>query len=85
MLTPEELKQIQALLNAEAPAAERIAAVRRLFPILPLTRCDARDMGTEAPWFETPEFLVYLLDRSAHCWRLTLDPGIATGLVIAMR
>ena len=85
VLTPRELDRIQAVLEADAPAAERIAAVRRSFPGVPLARCDARDTDAEIPWFETPEFLVFLVDGSTHCWRLTSDPETATGLVVAAR
>jgi hypothetical protein len=84
-LTDEGLKQIQSLLESEAPASDRVASVRQAFPNLSLTRCDASDMDTETPVLETSAFNVYLLDTSEHCVRITRNPAAATGLIVADR
>jgi len=84
-LGTEALQEIRRLLESEAPAAERCASVRRSFPGLSLTRCDASDMSSEVPVFETPEFCVYLIDTSEHCVRITGDPAAASGLVVAQK
>lgn len=85
-LAADTLKEIQALLeNGASNNAERIANVRKAFPDLSLTRCDASDMDAETPVLETPGFYVYLLDTSEHCVRITTDPAAATGLIVAER
>ena len=84
-LTAEALETIRGLLESTAPAAERCASVRRSFPGISLTRCDAGDMDTETPAFETAEFAVYLIDTSAHCVRMTANPASASGLIVAQK
>jgi hypothetical protein len=84
-LTSEALDTLRAILESEAPAAERYAGVRQNFPAISLTRCDASDMDAETPALETAEFAVYLIDTSEHCVRLTLDPAAATGLIVAQK
>ncbi|HYE37571.1 hypothetical protein [Methylocaldum sp.] len=84
-LTTEALEEIRTLLESDAPATDRCAGVRKSFPGLSLTRCDASDMGPEVPAFETAEFCVYLIDTSEHCVRLTGDPAGATGLIVAQK
>lgn len=84
-LSNEALGEIRMLLEGEAPAAERCASVRKNFPGLSLTRCDASDMSSETPTFETPEFCVYLIGTSEHCVRITGDPAAATGLIVAQK
>jgi hypothetical protein len=84
-LTADALQEIRTLLAGEASAAERCARVRQRFPGLSLTRCEASDMNSEAPVFETAEFCVYLIDTSEHCVRLTGDPAAATGLIVAQK
>lgn len=84
-LTAEALTQIRGMLESSAPAAERCAEVRRSFPGLSVTRCDASDMDAESPAFETSEFAVFLIDTREHCVHLTLDPGAATGVIVAQK
>lgn len=82
-LTAAALKQVQTLLGRPVPTAQRITSVRKGFPALSLTRCGTSDRGVEVPLRETPEFYVYLLDTSEHCARITSDPAVATGLIVA--
>ena len=82
-LPPEAMTTIQQLLESEAPVAERIADLRKAFPGVSLTRCDASDMDVETPVLETPKFNVYLIDTSEHCARIIQDPGKASGLIVA--
>jgi len=84
-LSTEALQEIRMLLESEAPATERYASVRKSFPGLSLTRCDASDMSSEVPVFETSDFCVYLIDTSEHCVRITGDPAAATGLIVAQK
>lgn len=82
-LTTEALETIRGLLEGPAPAAERCASVRSSFPGISLTRCDWSDMDAEKPVFETMEFAVFLIDTSEHCVRMTTNPAVATGLIVA--
>jgi hypothetical protein len=82
-LTADALDQIRTLLEADGSAAERIATLRKAFPGISLTRCDAGDMDTEMPVVETTDFDVYFIDTSEHCTRITTRPEAATGLVVA--
>jgi hypothetical protein len=84
-LSDADLAQIETLLTAPAAGAAALADFRRRFPGLTLTRCDASDMGAEAPFREYPRFNLYLVDAADHCWRLTADPARATGIVVAQR
>ncbi|CAL1239779.1 hypothetical protein [Candidatus Methylocalor cossyra] len=84
-LSEQTLGEIRTLLEGQASLPERCASVRQRFPGLSLTRCEASDMGTETPVFETPELCVYLIDTSAHCVRITEDPAAATGLIVAQK
>ena len=82
-ITADALDQIRTLLEGDASAAERIASLRKAFPGVSLTRCDASDMDTETPVLETADFDVYLIDTSEHCARITTQPEAATGLIVA--
>ena len=82
-IAADALEQIRTLLEGEGSTAERIASLRKAFPGVSLTRCDASDMDTETPVLETAGFDVYLIDTSEHCARITTQPEAATGLIIA--
>ncbi|HEY9146638.1 MAG TPA: hypothetical protein VIN36_08125 [Thiobacillus sp.] len=84
MISPDDLARIGTLLAAP-PAGNPLADFRSRFPGLSLTRCDAGDMGGEAPYREYPSFNLYLVDGRDHCWHLTGDPAAATGIVVAAR
>lgn len=85
MIGPDDLACIDDLLLAPPAGGNPLADFRSKFPGLSLTRCDASDMGGEAPYREYPSFNLYLVDGSAHCWQLTGDPAAATGVVVAAR
>ncbi|MFA5985598.1 MAG: hypothetical protein WC782_16385 [Methylococcaceae bacterium] len=84
-ISTEAVEQIQALLKAEKTTAERIAELKKAFPTLSVTRCDASDVDAETIWLETADINVYLLDTSEHCVRVTNTPASATGLIIAVK
>jgi hypothetical protein len=83
-ITDRDLAEIETLLNAGAGAA-LAAEFRRRFPGLTLTRCAASDVDHEVPYRRYPGFDLHLVDRSEHCWRMTAEPGRATGIVLAAR
>jgi len=81
-LSADDLTRIEALLGAAEADTQTLVALRRQFPGLSLTRCDAADVDSEQPFREYPRFSLYLVDGTDHCWRLTIDPDRATGLVV---
>lgn len=82
-LTGDEIDEIDALLRDAEASSGAIADLRRRFPRLSLTRCDASDVDAERPFRTYHRFHLYLVDGAAHCWQLTPDPERATGLVVA--
>jgi len=83
-LSADDLVEIQALLGAAGPLNAAVAELRRRFPALSLTRCDADDV-TEPPFLADDRVDLHLLDTVDHCAKLTTDPARATGLVIAQK
>jgi len=82
-LSTQDLAQIEALLTPRGGDAQALSELRRKLPGLSFTRCDLSDLGAEQPFREYPRFSLYLVDRVDHCWRITLDPARATGVVVA--
>ncbi len=83
-LTAEELVEIENMLSAAASGDNPVPELRRRFPQLSWTRCNASDM-TEAPYRTCARFDLHLLDRSDHCVQVTDEPARATGIVLADR
>jgi len=83
-LNEEELTEIDMLLTALPGDGDVFARLRRRFPHLVLTRCDASDV-TEAPFRTCAQVDVHLLDTTDHCARITADPARASGFILAKR
>lgn len=79
-----ELARVETLLDGDVPA-DWLARLRRELPGRAITVCDAADLTEGRPYREYPDFELYLIDGSGHCWSLTRDPGAATGLLVARR
>jgi hypothetical protein len=79
-----ELSEIDRVLSTLNVDVQAFAELRRRFPHLSWTRCDASDV-TEAPFRSYPAFDVHLLDSADHCSQITCDPARATGIVLARR
>jgi hypothetical protein len=84
-LTAADIKEIDALLGAPEADAAAVAALKARLPRFSLTRADASDLGADTPFRQYPRFDLYLVDGRSHCWTLTSDPQLATGLVVAAR
>lgn len=82
-LTETDLTQIDSLLATAEKNTNPLQDFRRQFPALSLTRCDASDMSGEPPFRTYPKYNLYLVDGRDHCWHITGDPTIATGIVVA--
>jgi hypothetical protein len=83
-LADSELNEIEQVLTGPDASAVAFGELRRRFPHLALTRCDASDV-TEEPFRSYPVFDLHLLDASDHCAQVTADPARATGLILARR
>lgn len=83
-LTEDDMTEIGALLAAAGAENDAVAELRRRFPSLTVTRCDASDV-TEAPYAVFDRIDLHLLDASDHCATLTADLSRATGLVLAKK
>ncbi|WP_024512254.1 DUF6129 family protein [Bradyrhizobium sp. ARR65] len=79
----DELMQIEQLLAAEVSPSP-ITELRRRFPHLALTRCDASDV-IEPPFRSFRHYDLHLIDGSDHCVQITPDPAWATGIVLAAK
>lgn len=83
-LQDHDVKDLEALFGEATTAAELASEVRRRFPGLSLTRCEASDLGVEEAFRSFPKFDLHLVDGRDHCWQLTGDPACATGIVMVM-
>lgn len=83
-LVEQELNEIEQVLTGSDAGGIAYGELRRRFPHLVLTRCDASDV-TEEPFRSYPAFDLHLLDASDHCAQVTVDPAQATGLILARR
>ncbi len=84
-LNEQSLAAIEEFLaSAEADAAA-IGELRKRFPGLSLSRCDARDVADETPFRTFARCNLYLLDGRDHCWKISSDPGSATGIMLASK
>jgi len=83
--TATELSQLESLLAASDGGPQVVAEFRSRFPGRSLTRCEVSDMGTEEPFRRFAAVDLHLVDGRDHCWHLTGDPELATGVVLAQR
>ncbi len=83
-LGADELNEIDRMLSDPGVDARVFTELRRRFPHLSWTRCDAADV-TEAPFRSYPRFDVHLVGRTDHCLQITADPMRASGIVLANR
>jgi hypothetical protein len=83
-LAEHELAEIDNVLTAPNAGSEAFGELRRRFPHLSLTRCDASDV-TETPFRSYATFDLHLLDSRDHCALVTDDPARATGVILAKR
>lgn len=82
-LSNEELERIAGVADEAPTSRDAVQALRRFFPGLAVTRVDAMDMRGENPVRRLAARDLYLVDARNHCWTVTVDPAMATGVVIA--
>lgn len=83
-LGADELMEIDRVLSDPSVDAHVFTELRRRFPHLSWTRCEAADVA-EAPFRSYSRFEVHLVDRTDHCLQITADPARASGIVLANR
>ncbi len=83
-LSAEELTEIDLVLSELAADAPVVSEMKRRFPKLSWTRCDASDV-IEAPYSSGAVYDIHLLNSSDHCSQITTDPARATGIILAKR
>jgi hypothetical protein len=83
VFTATELAQLEALISASDGGSRVVGEFRSRFPGRSLTRCDVSDMGAEEPFKQFSQVDLYLVDGRNHCWHITGDPALATGVVLA--
>lgn len=83
-LNSADLAAIDAVLATSQGAVSMVSTLRRNFPHISWTSCDASDVE-ETPFKVYEAFDVYLLNSAEHCAEITSDPACATGIVLARR
>jgi hypothetical protein len=85
MIQAETITRIKELLNEHGVDENSVDQLRGLFPDVHFTYCSEDDIHSGRPVEESEQFNIYLVDSREHCLSLTVDPEIATGMVIAER
>jgi hypothetical protein len=83
-LDADELNEIDRVLSDPGVDAGVFTELRRRFPHLSWTKCDASDVN-EMPFRSYSRYEIHLVDRSDHCLQITADPMRASGIVLADR
>jgi len=82
-LSTAQLAQLETLCATTDGGPQVVAEFRSQFPGMSLTRCEVSDMGADDPFRQFAEVDMYLVDGRDHCWHITSDPLLATGIVLA--
>lgn len=83
-VSPDELSNIEKTLCEPGIGSGVIAVLKRRYPHLSWTVCDASDL-VEEPFQTCGSFDVHLVDSRDHCVLITQDPENATGIILAKR
>lgn len=81
----EQLQAIDEILATAVADHATVSNLRRIAPSLSATRCDRTDIQDETPFRSYESCDLFLLDGRDHCVKITSDPSVATGLVLAPR
>ena len=84
-MSGDELARIDAMLATPGADLPAMSDFRRILPGLSLTRCDESDVAGEQVFREYPQCNLRLVDGNNHCWQLTQDPAMATGIVVTRK
>jgi len=82
-LKESQIISIEASIKTLQAAGDPLMpGLRSMFPDVAFVRCSASDMDTP-PYRSSNKFLLYLLDRSELCIKLTDQLDCANGVVVA--
>ena len=84
-MSADELVRIDEMLATQGAELPAPAHFRGILPGLSMTRCDESDLSGEQVFREYPQCKLYLVDGNNHCWQLTQDPTVATGIVVTRK
>lgn len=82
-IAAELFDAIDAALATAAADSAAVSALRKLAPGLTAMRCDKTDIQDETPFRTYENCDLFLIDGREHCVKVTSDPTVATGLVLA--
>jgi len=83
MIPSEELSEVVSYIEENGVEEETIANLRKRFSDRHFTLCTEDDISVGKPVVASRLFEVYLVNSADHCSKLTNDPDIASGYVIA--
>jgi len=83
MIAANDIQSMCDLVDQQGLSEQLIGNLRDQYPGKHFTWCSEDDINVGKPYLERPGYLVYLVDSSDHCSRLTNDEDIATGVVFA--
>ncbi|HEY8262577.1 MAG TPA: hypothetical protein VIG55_15305 [Methylosinus sp.] len=82
-IAPELFEAIDATLATASADSAVVAALRKIAPGIHAIRCDKTDIQDETPFRSYANCDLFLIDGREHCVKVTSDPTVATGLVVA--
>lgn len=83
MITPQQIIDIARLVQTGGLDRKLIPRLRGIYPGMHFTYCLDDEINDVEPVWENPRFNIYLVDARQPCLRLTDNPHLATGVVLA--
>lgn len=83
MIAQGEIEAIADFVSANGLSEAIISDLRDQYPGKHFTWCMEDDINVGRPVVERQSFSIYLVDSREHCSKLTNDPDIASGVVLA--
>lgn len=83
MISVEQTLEIAAICDSRGVDDSVIMTLRQQYPDIHFTYCMDDDIPNHEPIIEYTGFNLYLIDGREHCFCLTRDYDIATGVVVA--
>ncbi|MCP5197032.1 MAG: hypothetical protein H6974_09645 [Gammaproteobacteria bacterium] len=84
MITPRQLHDIAQWAETHSVDYAALSHLRQVYPGLYFTHCLDDDINDAEPVLQGSGINLYLVDGRQHCLRLTDDPQVATGVVLAV-
>jgi hypothetical protein len=83
VISDAQLAGVAGWLQEHGAEESNLPALRQHYPDMHFTWCMDDDVCCDHAALESESFSLYLVDGHDHCLKLTNDPDIATGVVIA--